>query len=149
MSVTENKILESGSQGQSQLKILIVEDDYASSIVIEEYLSEYGECKIAANGTNAVTEFRNALNKGQPYDMICLDIMIPTIDGHLVLKEISQVQRDYGIDDKDGVKIVMTTALDESEDIARAFRGGCDAYIVKPVTDEILIKEMQKLSLIK
>ena len=148
MIVTQEKILESESQGQSQLNILIVEDDFTSAIILEEYMSEYGECTIAANGAVAVAAFRNALNKGQPYDMVCLDIMIPTIDGHLVLEEIYRIQRDHGIDDKVGVKVIMTTALDESEDIARAFRGGCDAYIVKPVTDEKLIEEMRRLSMI-
>ncbi|MHC4104685.1 MAG: response regulator [Planctomycetota bacterium] len=141
MSVLESKV-------KSKLKILIVEDDFASFKILEEYLSEYGDCSVAVNGAETIEAFKKALDEGQPYDLICLDIMLPEMNGHLALKEIYQIEREYGISDSGGVKVIMTTAIDDPEDIINAFKEGCKAYIVKPITNEKLFAEMRKLGLI-
>ena len=142
MSVLESK-------GRSKLKTLIVEDDFASFKILEEYLCEYGDCSVAVNGAETVEAFKKALDEGQPYDLICLDIMLPEMNGHLALQEICRIERKYGIADPDGVKVIMTTAIDDPEDIIKAFKEGCKAYIVKPITREKLLKEMKKLALIE
>ena len=137
------------SEDKSKLKILIVEDDFASFKLLEEYLSEYGDCSVAVNGAETVEEFKKALDEGQPYDVICLDIMLPEKNGHLALEEICKIERERGISDPDGVKVIMTTAIDDHEVIIKAFKEGCKAYIVKPITNEKLFVEMRKLGLIK
>ena len=149
MIVDQENMSRPKSQEKANLNILIVEDDFASSEVLGEYLSNYGDCTIAVNGADAISAFKKALDKGRPYEMVCLDIMIPAINGHLVLEEIFQIEKNRGIDKQDGVKVIMTTAIDDSKVIMRAFNEGCDAYIVKPVTQEHLIEEMRKLNLIK
>ena len=136
------------SEDKSKLKILIVEDDFASFKLLEEYLSEYGDCSVAVNGAETVEEFKKALDEGRPYDLICLDIMLPEMSGHLALEEICRMERKYGITNPDGVKVIMTTAVDDPEDIIKAFKEGCKAYIVKPITNEKLFAEMRKLGLI-
>jgi len=141
MSVLESK-------GKSKLKVLIVEDDFASFKILAEYLCEYGDCSVAVNGAETVEAFKKALDEGQPYDLICLDIMLPEMNGHLALEKICQIERKYGITDPDGVKVIMTTAVDDPEDIIKAFKEGCKAYIVKPIIDEKLFAEMRKLGLI-
>jgi two-component system chemotaxis response regulator CheY len=75
--------------------------------------------------------------------------MLPEMNGHLALEEICKIEREYGISDSDGVKVIMTTAIDDPEDIIKAFKEGCKAYIVKPITNEKLFAEMRKLGLIK
>lgn len=137
------------SKGKSKLKVLIVEDDFASFKILAEYLCEYGDCSVAVNGAETVEAFKKALHGGQPYDVICLDIMLPEMNGHLALEEICRIEAEYGISNSDGVKVIMTTAIDDSEDIIKAFKQGCKAYIVKPVTSEKLLEEMQKLELIE
>ena len=66
----------------SGIKTLIVEDDFACRKALQIFLSEYGNCFIAVNGCEAVEAVRQALDEDQPYDLICLDIMMPEMDGH-------------------------------------------------------------------
>lgn len=149
MEVVQESMSVPESKGKSKLKILIVEDDFASFKLLEEYLCEYGDCSVAVNGAETVEAFKEALDEGQPYDLICLDIMLPEMNGHLALEEICKIERENGISDSDGVKVIMTTAIDDSEDIIKAFKEGCKAYIVKPITNEKLFAEMRKLGLTK
>ena len=131
------------------MKCLIVEDDFAARKLLQIYLSDYGDCFIAVNGNEAVEAVRESFKEGQPYDLICIDIMMPEMDGHEALKAIRQIVNEQGINGLDGVKVIMTTALSDSKQIMRAFRTGCEAYIVKPVRKEKLLEEIEKLGLIK
>jgi two-component system chemotaxis response regulator CheY len=148
MKIVKESTSESESQEQSKLKILIVEDDFPSSKIMEEYLSEYGDCTTAANGAEGVEAFKNALEAGAPFNLVCLDIMMPEMDGHEALRTIRQIEQEHGIFDPNGVGVIMTTAKDRSRDMIRAFDEGCASYIVKPVDHEKLVAEMQKLDLI-
>ena len=148
MEIAEENASELKSQEPSKLKMLIVEDDFPSCKIMEEYLFEYGDCTTAANGAEGVEAFRNALDAGAPYDLVCLDIMMPEMDGHEALRTIRQIEQKYGIFDPSGVSVIMTTAKDRSRDMIEAFDEGCASYIVKPVDQEKLVAEMQKLDLI-
>jgi two-component system chemotaxis response regulator CheY len=148
MEIAEENASESKSQEQSKLKMLIVEDDFPSCKILEEYLSEYGDCTTAGNGAEGIEAFKNALDAGTPYDLICLDIMMPEMDGHEALRTIRQIEQKHGIFDPGGVNVIMTTAKDRSRDMIEAFDEGCASYIVKPVDQEKLVAEMQKLDLI-
>jgi two-component system chemotaxis response regulator CheY len=148
MEITEENASESKSQERSKLKMLIVEDDFPSCKILEEYLSEYGDSTTAANGIEGVEAFKNALDAGTPYDLVCLDIMMPEMDGHEALRTIRQIEQKHGIFDPGGVSVIMTTAKDRSRDMIEAFDEGCASYIVKPVDQEKLVAEMQKLDLI-
>ena len=148
MEVTKENVSESKSQEQSKLKMLIVEDDFPSCEVLKEYLSEYGDCTTTANGVEGVEAFRNALDAGAPYDLVCLDIMMPEMDGHEALRAIRQIEQEHGILESSGVRVIMTTAKDRSRDMIEAFDEGCASYIIKPVDQEKLVAEMQKLDLI-
>jgi two-component system chemotaxis response regulator CheY len=131
------------------MRILIAEDDPATQKLMQRYLSAYGDCTVAANGQDAINAFIEAQNQKQPYDMLCLDIMMPKMSGHQVLEDVRRVENELGISGLDGVKIIMTTALGDSKNVIGAFREGCEAYVVKPVKKEKLVAEMEKLGLIK
>ena len=132
---------------ESRLKILIAEDDFTCRKLLQTFLSEYGDCFVAINGHEAVEAVREALDEGQPYDLICLDIMMPEMDGHEALEAIRQIENEHGIAGLDGVKVIMTTVLGDSKNVIGAFRTGCEAYIVKPIGKEKLLEEMEKLGL--
>ena len=131
------------------MKYLIVEDDFAARRLLKRYLSSYGECDIAVDGNEAVEAFREAVDDNEPYDLICLDIMMPNMDGREALKAIRQIEHEHGINGLDGVKVIMTTALGDSKSVIGSFREGCEAYIVKPVEKTKLLEEMEKLGLIE
>jgi two-component system, chemotaxis family, chemotaxis protein CheY len=127
------------------IKCLIVEDDFAARKLLQIYLSDIAVCFVAVNGYECIEAFREALEDGQYYDLICLDIMMPGMDGRETLKAIRKIENENGIGGLDGVKVVMTTALGDSNNVLSSFREGCEAYIVKPIKKEKLLEEIEKL----
>lgn len=130
------------------MRILIVEDEYVSRRFLYKFMKEYGECDVTVNGKEAIEAFIISLEDENPYDLILLDIMMPEIDGMKVLKTIRLMERDRGIIGDERVKIIMTTALNESENVMEAFDEGCEAYAAKPLDTKKLISVMEKLNLI-
>jgi two-component system chemotaxis response regulator CheY len=130
------------------MRTLIVEDDFTSRLLMQEYLKAYGLAHVAVDGQEAVEAVRLALEANQPYELICLDIMMPGLDGHQALHEIRLLEEERGIYSSDGAKIIMTTALDDIENKISAFSGLCDAYLVKPIQKTKLLEELRKLKLI-
>lgn len=133
---------------ESTMKILIVEDDFTSRLLLQKILSAYGECHIAVNGREAVDAFRTALAENKPYDLICLDIMMPEMDGMAVLKNIRGMEEEAGVQSSNGVKIIMTTALGDPKNVVVAFKALCDAYLVKPVNKSKLLDYLRSFGLI-
>lgn len=122
------------------MRVLIVEDDFTSRRLLQKFLSPYGDCDVAVNGTEAVDAFMLAMDEGQPYDLICLDVMMPEIDGLEVLRTIREKERSSGVTSKKEAKVVMTTALDSPKDVIEAYyRGGCTDYLVKPINTKKLL----------
>lgn len=130
------------------MKTLIVEDDFSSRILMHKMLSPYGEVHIATNGKEALDVVGEAVKNNTAYDLICLDVMMPEMDGHTALKKIRELERDSGVVVGTGSKIIMTTALSDSESVVGAFRKECDAYMVKPVERAKLLNQLRKLALI-
>jgi len=130
------------------LKTLIVEDNFSSRLLLQEYLKQYGPTHIAVNGNEAVEAVRMALEAGEPYDLICLDILLPEKDGQQALKEIRATEEARGILSTNGSKIVMTTAMRDMKNVNSAFEGLCDAYLTKPIRKDNLLAELRKLALI-
>lgn len=131
------------------MKTLIVEDDFTSRRLLQKILSPYGSCDIAVDGQEAMEAFRLALEENQPYDLICLDIMMPKMDGQEVLREIRKIEAEKSIHGLSGVKIIMTTALGDKGDIMKAFKEQCEAYQVKPIDRKKLLKEIRNLGLLE
>ena len=71
-----------------------------------------------------------ALEDKQPYDLICLDVMMPVMDGYQVLNTIRNMEKQRGIEGDDRVKIVMMTALNEQKNVRKAFEMGA-RFIVR------------------
>jgi two-component system chemotaxis response regulator CheY len=130
------------------MKILIVDDDFTSRRILLKYLSEYGTCDVAVDGKEAVEAFKMALDEDDSYDLVFLDIMMPELNGQEALKQIRQIEIQNGKFDLDGAKVIMTTSMDDAENIKTAFREQCEGYIVKPVDKVKLISKLTKLELI-
>ena len=129
-------------------KILIVEDDFTSRLLLQELLKSYGPSHIAVNGKEAVEAVRLALEAGEPYNLICLDIMMPEMDGQEALRQIREQEEARGILPSKGAKIVMTTALADLKSVNAAYHSLCDAYLTKPIQKAKLLEELRQLKLI-
>jgi two-component system, chemotaxis family, chemotaxis protein CheY len=135
-------------KGDAMMRTLIVEDDFTSRLLLQGILKQYGPVDTVVNGREAVEATRAALTAGKPYDLICLDIMMPEMDGHAALREIRHVEEQAGVPGADSAKIIMTTALADSRNVMDAFREQCDAYVNKPINKVKLIEHLTALGLI-
>ena len=131
------------------MKTLIAEDDFTSRLILQELLNKFGTVHIAINGKEAVEAVKLARETKQPYDLICLDIMMPEMDGQEALKRIRDQEDAMGIRSTDGVKIIMVTALGDPKNVFSAYMGLCDAYLTKPILKEKLYRELRNFGLIK
>ncbi|MCP4687208.1 MAG: response regulator [Desulfobacterales bacterium] len=132
------------------MRILIVEDDLVSRRLLETILSPYGECHTAVDGEEAVQAFKMAHEEGAPYALICLDIMMPKMDGQEALKQIREIEKERRVAGPEEVKILMVTALDDPKSVVEAFyRGGATSYIVKPIIKKKILNEIRKFDLLQ
>ncbi|MDD3306060.1 MAG: response regulator [Acetobacterium sp.] len=131
------------------MKILIVEDDMVSRRFLGKFLAQYGQCDIVVDGMEALDAYLIAIKEEDPYDLICLDIMMPKVDGVKVLKAIRDFEVQRGILPENRVKIIIITALADTEFVNTAFDLGCEAYAAKPVDTDKLVEVMNKLGVIK
>lgn len=130
------------------MRILIAEDDFASRKSMLRFLSKYGECDITVDGQEAIEAYLMAYEDDEPYDLICLDIMMPGLDGYQVLKSIREYETEKSIMESKQVKIIMTTALNDRRNVTKAFELGCVAYAGKPIDQDKFINILRKLELI-
>lgn len=130
------------------LKILIAEDDFASRKFLSTFLSQYGECDVVVDGLEAIDAYMISMREKKPYDLICLDIMMPKIDGVKVLRAIREMETKKYILPEKRVKIIITTALSEAELVHEAFQYGCEAYASKPIKTDKFIEVMHKIGLL-
>lgn len=121
------------------MKILIVEDDYTSRIVLHRLLLPFGETEIAVTGNQAVSTFALALKGREPFDLVCLDIMLPGMDGQSVLKEMRSLELSGARDGRKPAKVIMTTALNDRANVVEAIQN-CDGYLVKPIDRKKLVQ---------
>jgi len=131
------------------LRILLVEDDSASRLLLQTFLSRYGECHIAVNGREAVDLFRSTLEQGQGYHLICMDIMMPEMDGLEAVRQVRAMEEARGIFSPSGSKIIMTTAVDDLREIIKCFQEFCDGYLMKPIVLHNLLRKMKAFQLVQ
>lgn len=130
------------------MKILLAEDDFVTRKFMKKFLSNYGECDVTVDGMEAVDAFMMALEEGEPYDLVCLDIMMPVMDGYQALQGIRNIEKQREISPDKMVKVIMTTALNEERNVKMAFDLGCTAYSGKPIDKEKFEQALKKLGMI-
>lgn len=130
------------------MRILLAEDDYSTRKFMTNFLSKYGECDVTVDGMEAVDAFMMALQDGQPYDLVCLDIMMPVMDGYQALMGIRNLEKNHNVPEEEAVKVIMTTALNDEKNVKMAFDLGCSVYSGKPIDQERFEQALKKLGLI-
>ena len=130
------------------MRILIVDDDADLGRLISNYLSSFGECEVAVNGQDAIESVKLAFEEAHPYDLICLDIMMPNLDGQDALKKIRDIEKEKGITVGEGAKVIMITALDDDDQRLVSFLRLCDGYLTKPFQKEELFEKLREIELV-
>lgn len=113
---------------QNAATVLIIDDELAIRELLEDHMFLLGHKSILAeDGCVAMTY----LEEGEP-DLILLDIMMPTLDGHGVLARLKDNDRLRSI------PVVVISALDDMDSVARCIEAGADDYLTKPIEPRIL-----------
>jgi len=128
-------------------RYLIVDDEEICRELLAEMLRPWGQCDLARGGEEAIEIFRRASGEGHPYDLVCLDIMMPGLNGHEVLERIRALETEQGLYGPKRSRVIMTTALADSKHLLHAFRGGCEAYVVKPFTENDILTAIRGFGL--
>ena len=122
------------------MKSLVAEDDATNRKLLKAFLSRYGECDIAVDGSEAVNAVLLAIESRREYDLVCMDLRMPQMDGQEAIREIRRHESAGRVSKT--AKIIVTTIHTDSESIATALLGRCDAYLVKPIDTAKLKKEL-------
>lgn len=128
------------------MRVLIAEDDFAGRKLLQKFLSQYGECDIAMDGMEALDLFLASIKENKPYNLICLDIMMPRLDGLRLLKMLRDIESQNKIESK--TKVIMITALNDRETVNQSYENGCQAFAWKPIDLDKFKQVLTKLELI-
>jgi two-component system chemotaxis response regulator CheY len=131
-----------------RLRILIMEDDPVSGLLVQRYLDAVGDCTLVADGKKAIEVFERTIETENSYHLLVLDIMVPEIHGKDVLKKIRDLEIERGISERKRSRVIMMTALGDSGNVIESFRSKCDAYLIKPIDRKVLLNEIVNLGLI-
>lgn len=132
------------------MKILVADDEISTRRLLQLMLEPYGHCDTVGNGHEAVAAFSAAHAEGRPYDLVCLDIMMPELDGQSALKAMRRHEEALGIAGEGAAKIVMVSCLDSPNAVIEAYyKGGCSSYLVKPVRKDKLLGMLRELELLE
>jgi two-component system chemotaxis response regulator CheY len=121
------------------MKALIVDDDPITRMVLQKILSQYAHVQTCADGNEAVAAYRSSLQRGELFDLICMDVLMPGMGGIEALAHIRREEElNSGLPSRN-TKVIMTTASDDNDTIRQSFNGLCDAYVIKPIDAAELI----------
>ncbi|HDM8216792.1 ATP-binding protein [Vibrio campbellii] len=139
--VTSSAMVHNINQSRTHRRILIAEDNLMNQKIASFFLDKAGyDYLIASNGQEAL----EAITKGEQFDAILMDCMMPVMDGLTATKEIRRWEKEVG---SGKTTIIALTASVLEEDIQNCFAAGMDAYLPKPYKSNQLFELFNELKL--
>ncbi|MDK8642731.1 response regulator transcription factor [Niallia taxi] len=111
-------------------RILIIEDDVSIAELQRDYLEIHQ--MVAEIETDGLAGVNRALN--EPYDLIVIDLMLPSIDGFEICRRIRE---------KKNIPLMIVSAKKEDIDKIRGLGLGADDYMTKPFSPSELVARVQ------
>lgn len=130
------------------MKALVVEDDFTSRLIVQEILRAHGDIHFAADGKEALEAVALSLDEDDPYDLICMDIMMPEMDGQEALEQIRALEKKRGLSLERQPKVVMITALGDMKNVIKSYNNLCDGYLTKPIHKADLLNLLNEFGLV-
>jgi len=116
-------------------KILVVDDEIESRVVIKETLADIGvetAVTTAANGSEAIERATS-----EDFDLVIMDLLMPVMNGVEALKLIHMSEPE--------IPIIVVTGATEEEIKQHALQGGANIILQKPIDAEELAAAVRKL----
>jgi two-component system chemotaxis response regulator CheY len=130
-------------------RYLIIEDDEMSRIMLQEFLAKFALCDVADNGLEGLILFENALLSGNPYSLMCVDLIMPEMNGLAFIRKVRDLEQAKGLDNESRSKIFVISSSDSTWDKADLLLDNlCDDYIVKPFNRSSLMANLYKNDLV-
>lgn len=117
------------------MKVLIADDCEMSRELLAMAFEGLARVESAEDGEQAVQLFSSALSHGEPFDLVCLDITMPRLSGHEVLRSIRSLEEEAGVRK---TVVFLVTASSSPDDMLEGLMGACDDYLTKPVVQHAL-----------
>jgi CheY-like chemotaxis protein len=120
--------------GAEKTRVLLAEDDSTNQYVFRAILSAAGyDLEIVGNGLAALERARE-----NPPRLILLDMMMPVMDGY---EAAGRIVDEPSLDE---VPIVALTARAMKGDLEKTLEAGCDDYLAKPVSRQVLLDKVRE-----
>ena len=130
-------------------RFLIVDDDELSCKILATVFSEFASCDTASNGKAGYELFEKAILDGCPYDLICSDVIMPELSGHVMVSQIRAREATLPIAGF-RTRIFMISSSGSADDMTQAILDNdCDDYIVKPFQRDSLKSLLHKYGLLE
>lgn len=114
------------------MKFLVIDDEFSCRAILRKILVDQGQCDIAVDGLEMIEAFEISLKADAVYDMLFLDIMMPKMDGIEALFRVRELEKIYGIEEQNQVKVIMTSALNDVKTRKRCEELSICGYLHKP-----------------
>ena len=132
------------------MRILVVDDDSPSRRMLEKYLEPWGDVDAVGDAMACIEAFRNAIEGGDPYGIVFLDIVMPGMNGHEALRELRATEEDWKVKAQDETRIIMTSILEDPHTVIKAYNeGGATSYLVKPISRKNIDDELSRLGYLR
>lgn len=125
-----------------------MDDEFVALTKLTALLSKYGKCDAAANSSQALDLFDDAIFNFQPYNLITIDIELPGINGIDTLKKVREWEKRNNIQLEKGVKVMMMSAAEVSASTFPNLNEGCEEFIPKPFNGHSIAGILNRFGLI-
>jgi PAS domain S-box-containing protein len=126
------------------LSVLVAEDNEINALLMRSLLSRLGhQAVIATDGEAALESWLSAKSAGTPYDLVLMDIQMPTLDG---IETTRRIRAREGAQGLRKTPILALTANALVEDRYACFEAGMDGFLIKPLDREKLADALAGLS---
>ncbi|RZN36294.1 MAG: response regulator [Methanosarcinales archaeon] len=122
-------------------RIMIVDDAEYMREMLEDIVETYDASAmyeivgVAADGVEAITKYRELMDAGKRPDVVTIDIVMPNMDGVVLINELKKHDPD--------VNIIAISALGSPDTIDRVMQAGAKDYIIKPFSVDDLMGTIQ------
>lgn len=130
------------------MRVLVVEDDPSIRDMLEKFLAPVARCDLAEDGYAGIIAVEQALDRGEPYDLVCLDLVMPNMDGWEALRRIRALEQVRGLTDS-RVRVLILTARDSSQNMRRFLASSTsEGFLLKPFRKSELFEAIGALGLV-
>jgi two-component system chemotaxis response regulator CheY len=126
------------------MKILVIEDENISLARMVKILTQWGVCDGARTADEAFGLFKKSFDEGSPYDLVTFDIEMPDGNGLDLLDTFRNYEDSLDLDGWNSKKIIIS-AQSNMENVQKALKNKCDAFLVKPVKYKLLGEKLAQI----